>query len=127
MKPLYFQLVVKIFAGMSFPLAAMFLGQFYTQLDLLHTDEMAGESCHTVATIFNSSMLQAFLWGHAKGYSVDGKNPFKSQQKFAKMSEAVATHFDFLKTSVPCIYQWIGSKFYDFELVPSLDEEKLVL
>ena len=127
MKPLYFQLAVKIFVGTSFPLAAMFLGQFYTQLDLLHTDDMASESCHTMATVFNSSILQAFLWGHAKGYSVDGRNPFESRQKFAKMLEAVATRFDFLKTSVPCIYRWIGSKFYDLELVPSLDEEESVL
>ncbi len=56
-KPLYFRLAVKISASTSFPLAAMFLGQFYTQLDLLHTDEMVGESCYTVATVFNSLVL----------------------------------------------------------------------
>ena len=60
-KPLYFHLAMKISAGTSFPLATMFLGHFYTQLDLLHTDDMAGESCHTMATVFNSSVLQAFL------------------------------------------------------------------
>ena len=43
------------------------------------------------------------------------------------MSEAVAARFEFLKTSVPSVYQWIGSKFYDLELVPSLDEEESVL
>ena len=60
-KPLYFRLTMKISTDNSFPLAAMFLGHFYTQLDLLHADEMSGESCHIVATIFNSSVLQAFL------------------------------------------------------------------
>jgi hypothetical protein len=39
-KPLYFRLAVKISTGTSFPLAAMFLGHFYTQLDLLHADEI---------------------------------------------------------------------------------------
>ena len=126
-KSLYFRLAVKISDGTSFPLAAMFLSQFYTQLDLLHTYEMAGESCHTVATVFNSSVLQAFLWEHPKGYSTNGRRPSKSRQKFAKMPEAVVAHFEFLKTSVPGVYRWISSKFYDLELVPSLDEEESVL
>ena len=56
-KPLYFRFAVKISVGTSFPLATMFLGHFYTQLDLLHADEIAGESCHTMATFFNSSVL----------------------------------------------------------------------
>ncbi len=77
-KPLYILLAMKIYAGTSFPLAAMFHGHFYTQLDLLHTDEMTGESCHTVATIFNSSVLQAFLWEHAASYSTDDKRPSDS-------------------------------------------------
>jgi formate hydrogenlyase subunit 3/multisubunit Na+/H+ antiporter MnhD subunit len=70
---------VKISTGTGFPLATMFLGQFYTLLDLLHTNEMAGGSCHTVASLFNSSMLQTFLWEHAKGYRTDGKKPSKSR------------------------------------------------
>jgi hypothetical protein len=126
-KPLYFRLDVKISAGTSFALAAMFLGQFYTQLDLLHTDKMAGESCYTVTTVFNSSVLQAILWEHAKGYSTNDRRPSELRQKFAKMPEAVAARFEFLKTSVPSVYRWIGFKFYDLELVPSLDEEESVL
>jgi hypothetical protein len=126
-KPFYFHLAMKISASISFPLAAMFLGHFYTQLDLLHADEMVGESCHTVATVFNSSVLQAFLWEHAASYSTDGRRPSDSRQKFANMPEAVAAHFEFLWTSVPSIYRWVGAKFYDSELVPSLDEEDFVL
>jgi hypothetical protein len=126
-KSLYFRLAVRISAGISFPLATMFLGQFYTQLDLLHTNEMAGESCHTVATVFNSLVLQAFLWEHAKSYSTDGRRPSDSQQKFANMPEAVAACFEFLRTSVPSVYRWVGTKFYDSELVSSLDKEEFVL
>ena len=103
-KPLYFRLAVKISAGTSFPLASMFLGHFYTQLDLLHADEIAGESCHTMATFFNSSVLQAFLWEHIASYSTDGKRPSDSRQKFTNMPEAVAARFEFLQTNVPSIY-----------------------
>ena len=34
-KPLYFRLVIKIFARVSLSLALMFLGHFYVQLDIL--------------------------------------------------------------------------------------------
>jgi hypothetical protein len=88
---------------------------------------MAGESCHIVATVFNSTVLQAFLWDHAASYSTDGRRPSDSRQKFASMPEAVAARFEFLQTSVPSVYRWVGAKFYDSELVPSLDEEDFVL
>ena len=50
-----------------------------------------------------------------------------SRQKFANMPEAIAAHFEFLRTSVPSVYRWVGAKFYDSELVASLDEEDFVL
>ena len=34
-KPLYFRLAIKIAAGVSLPLAPMFLGHLYVQLDIL--------------------------------------------------------------------------------------------
>ena len=39
MKPLYFRSAIKISAGVSLPLAPMFLGHFYVQLDILWSDE----------------------------------------------------------------------------------------
>ena len=38
-KPLYFCLAIKISAGVSLPLAPMFLGHLYVQLDILRSDE----------------------------------------------------------------------------------------
>ena len=38
-KPLYFRLTIKISAGVSLPLAPMFLGHLYVQLDILHNNE----------------------------------------------------------------------------------------
>ena len=38
-KPLYFHLAIKISAGVSLPLAHMFLGHLYVQLDILRSDE----------------------------------------------------------------------------------------
>ena len=44
-KPLYFQLAIKIFDGVSLPLAPMFLGHLYVQLDILGSDEDQTGSC----------------------------------------------------------------------------------
>ena len=38
-KPLYFRLAIKISARISLPLAFMFLGHLYIQLDILRSDE----------------------------------------------------------------------------------------
>ena len=38
-KPLYFHLAIKIAAGVSLPLAPMFLGHLYVQLDILWSEE----------------------------------------------------------------------------------------
>ena len=38
-KPLYFRLAIKIAAGVSLPLAPMFLGHLYVQLDILRSDK----------------------------------------------------------------------------------------
>jgi len=38
-KPLYFRLAIKISVGVSLPLAPMFLGHLYVQLDILRSDK----------------------------------------------------------------------------------------
>ncbi len=88
-----------------------FLANFFTQLDLLHTDKMTSESCHIVTLVFNSSMLQTFLWEHAKDYCANGKKPYQPRQKFTNMPKAVVARFSGLKTNLPIIYRWISSKF----------------
>uniref|UniRef100_A0A2N9I2V0 Aminotransferase-like plant mobile domain-containing protein n=1 Tax=Fagus sylvatica TaxID=28930 RepID=A0A2N9I2V0_FAGSY len=80
-KPLYFCLAVKIAAGVRFPLAPLLLGQLYTQLDLLHAEELAGASCHIVSTAFNSSIVHTFIWEHALEYIRKGKKPYEIRKK----------------------------------------------
>ena len=56
-KPLYFCLAVKIFARVSLPLAPMFLGHLYVQLDILQSDESQTSSCHIVTSFVHSTIL----------------------------------------------------------------------
>uniref|UniRef100_A0A2N9HP86 Aminotransferase-like plant mobile domain-containing protein n=1 Tax=Fagus sylvatica TaxID=28930 RepID=A0A2N9HP86_FAGSY len=125
-KPLYFPLAVKIAAGVCFPLAPLLLGQLYTQLDLLHAEELAGASCHIVTTAFNSSIVHTFLWEHALEYIKKGRKPYEARNKFASMPEGVVTNIGDFQGDVPAVYRWVGSKFYDHGLVPSLDSESKI-
>ena len=57
-KPLYFCLAIKISDGVSLPLAPMFLGHLYVQLDILRSDESQAGSCHIVTSSVHSTILQ---------------------------------------------------------------------
>ena len=104
----------------------MLLGKLYTQLDLLHVEELASASCHIVATAFNSSIVHAFLWENALEYITKGRKPYEARNKFASMSEEVAAHVDDFQGDVPAVFRWVSSKFYDHSLIPSLDSESKV-
>ena len=62
MKPLYFRLAIKISAGVSLPLASMFLGHLYVQLGILQNDENQAGSCHIVIFSIHSTILQRLLY-----------------------------------------------------------------
>jgi hypothetical protein len=104
----------------------LLLGQLYIQLDLLHAEELVGESCHIVATTFNSSIVHTFLWEHALEYITKGRKPYEARKKFVSMPEEVAAHVGDFQGDVPAVYHWVGSKFYDHSLIPSLDSESKV-
>jgi hypothetical protein len=125
-KPLYFPLAVKIAAGVCFPLAPLLLGQIYTQLDLLHAEELARVSCHIASTAFNSSIVHTFLWEHALEYIRKGRKPYEGRNKFASMPDGIVANVGDFQGDVPAVYRWVGSKFYDHSLIPSLDNESKV-
>uniref|UniRef100_A0A2N9FFS5 Aminotransferase-like plant mobile domain-containing protein n=1 Tax=Fagus sylvatica TaxID=28930 RepID=A0A2N9FFS5_FAGSY len=102
-KPLYFPLAVKIAAG-----------------------ELAGASCHIVSTAFNSSIVHTFLWEHALEYIKKGRKPYEGRNKFASMPDEVIANVGDFQGDVPAVYRWVGSKFYDHSLIPSLDNESKV-
>ena len=62
MKPLYFQLAIKISSGVSLPLAPMFLGHLYVQFDILWSDEDQAGSCHIVTSSVHNIILKHLLY-----------------------------------------------------------------
>ena len=55
----------------------------------------------------------------------DGK-PYEGRNKFATIPEEVATYVGDFQGDVPAVYRWVGYKFYDHSLIPSLDSESKV-
>ena len=104
----------------------MLLGQLYTQLDLLHAEELVGAPCHVVATTFNSSIVHTFLWEHALEYITKGRKPYEARNEFVSMPKEVTAHVGDFQGVVPAVFRWVGSKFYDHSLIPSLDSESKV-
>lgn len=60
-KSAFFPLAIRIARGISYPLALMFLGHLYSQLDLVHADELEGNSCYTITSSIHCTMLQIFV------------------------------------------------------------------
>jgi hypothetical protein len=93
---------------------------------LLHAEELIGLSCHTVATAFDSSVVHTYLWEHALNYITKGRKPYEARNKFATMLEAVTAHVGDFQKDVSAVYRWVGCKFYDHSMIPSLDRESKV-
>ena len=87
---------------------------------------MIGASCHTVAIAFNSSVVHTFLWEHALDYITKGRKPYEGRNKFANMPEEVAAYVGDFQGDVPAVFRWVGCKFYDHSLIPSLDREEKI-
>jgi hypothetical protein len=64
----FISLAIRMSVGHCFPLAPLFLGHLYSQLNLLHDCEIAGDSCFILSTVFNTSALQTFFWEHSTSY-----------------------------------------------------------
>ena len=108
MKPLYFRLAVKISLGHRFPLAAMFLGHLYLQLDSICFDEVRSGSCHFITTCFNSSALQTFLWEHSLNYQEVGNDNSQIRERFKNMSYHILSRYPDLRVNLPLVYRWVG-------------------
>ncbi len=59
-------------------------------------------------------------------YITKGRKPYKARNKFASMPEEVAAYVSDFQGDVPAVFRWVGSKFYDHSLIPSLDSESKV-
>ena len=61
-KSSFFPLAIKLAQGTQYPLAPLFLGHVYSQLDQLHGDEAESDSCYVITSSLHCAILQIFMW-----------------------------------------------------------------
>jgi hypothetical protein len=124
---LYIPLVVKISTGHCFPLAPLFLGHLYSQLDLFHDCKVEGDSCHILLAAFNITVLQTFFWEHSVNYLFVAKDKVTAWSKFSDLPQCFLDRFPDFRDNLPLVYRWVDLKTHDHDLVAALDFEDNVL
>ena len=66
-KSIFFPLAIRLAWGAQYPLASMFLGHVYSQLDLLHGDKVEGHSCYAITSCLHCAILHVFMWDNYFG------------------------------------------------------------
>uniref|UniRef100_A0A2N9F7G2 Aminotransferase-like plant mobile domain-containing protein n=1 Tax=Fagus sylvatica TaxID=28930 RepID=A0A2N9F7G2_FAGSY len=116
-----------ISTGHCFPLAPLFLGHLYSQLDLLHDCEVEGDSCYILSATFNTSALQTFFWEHSISYLFAAREKSAAWSRFSDLPQEFLDRFPDFKDNLPLVYRWVGLKTRDYDLVDALDHEENVL
>uniref|UniRef100_A0A2N9G0K2 Aminotransferase-like plant mobile domain-containing protein n=1 Tax=Fagus sylvatica TaxID=28930 RepID=A0A2N9G0K2_FAGSY len=123
----YIPLAIKISTGHCFPLAPLFFGHLYLQLDLLHDCEVEGDSCYILHASFNTTVLQTFFWEHSASYLFAAKDKVAAWSRFSHLPQEFLDRFLDFRNNLPLVYRWVGLKTHDHDLVTALNYEENVL
>uniref|UniRef100_A0A2N9FHP8 Aminotransferase-like plant mobile domain-containing protein n=1 Tax=Fagus sylvatica TaxID=28930 RepID=A0A2N9FHP8_FAGSY len=123
----FIPLAIRISTGHCFPLAPLFLGHLYSQLDLLHDCEIQGDSCYILFAAFNTSVLQTFFWEHSASYIFAARDKSAAWSRFSDLPREFLEQFPDFRDNLPLVYRWVGLKTHDHDLVDALDYEENVL
>ena len=122
MKPVYFQLTIKIFARVSLPLAPLFLGHLYVQLDILWSDERQAGSCHIVTSSVHSTILQHLLQECCAKHLAKYKLVCYAKEKFQSCLRVITDFCGGFVTEFPLAYPWVGLKPLGHPVVEFFDK-----
>ena len=121
-KPLYFYLAIKIAAGVSLPLAPMFLGHLYVQLDILRSDESQAGSCHIVTTSVHSTILQQLLFERCAQYLAKRRPVRFAKEKYQSCPRVITNFYGRFESVFLLAFRWSGLKPIGYSVVESFDE-----
>ena len=103
-KPLYYCLAIKISAGVSLPLAPMFLGHLYVQLDILRSDESQASSCHIITSSVHSTVLQHLLYERCAKHLLKCRPSRFTKDKYQSCPQAIT---DFFVADLSQTFHWL--------------------
>lgn len=104
-KPLYFRLAIKISTGVSLPLAPMFLGHLYVQLDILRSDESQAGSCHIVTSSVHCTILQQLLFDRCAQYLTKCRSARFARDKYQTCPRVITDICGRFKSDFPFAFR----------------------
>ena len=104
-KPLYFRLAIKISIRVSLPLALMFLGHLYVQLDILWSDESQASSCHIVTSSVHSTILQHLLYECCAKHLSKCRPSHFARDKYQSCPQAIIDFYGRFESEFPLAFR----------------------
>ena len=120
-KSIFFPLAIRLARGVQYPLAPMFLGHVYSQLDLLHGDEVEGNSCYTITLSLHYAILQVFMWDHSSITLAKCRNLKYVKDKFQGSLDVIKGLYGSSIDSYLIIFRWSNLKGGCLSLVELFD------
>ena len=120
-KPLYFHLAIKISAGVSLPLAPMFLGHLYVQLDILRSDESQAGSYHIVTSSVHCTILQQLLFERCAQYLAKCRSARFARDKYQTCPRVITDFCGRFESDFSLAFRWSSLKPIGYSIVESFD------
>ena len=95
----------------------MFLGHIYSQLDLLHGDEVKGDSCYAITSSLHCSILQVFMWDCSSVTLAKCRNLKFVKDKFQGSPDVIKGLCGSSIDNHPIIFYWANLKGGSLNLV----------
>ena len=99
----------------------MFLGHVYSQLDLLHGDEVEGDSCYAITSSLHCAILQVFMWDCSPITLAKCKNLKFVKDKFYGSPNVIKGLCGSSTDNHPIIYRWASLKGSGLNLIELFD------
>ena len=121
-KSVFFPLTIRLAWGAQYPLAPMFLGHVYSQLDLLHGDEVEDNSCYAITSSLHNAILQVFMWDCSSITLAKCRSLKFVKDKFQGFPDVIKRLCDSSTNSHPIIFRWANLKGGKLNLVELFDQ-----
>ena len=121
-KFVFFPLAIWLARDAQYPLAPMFLGHVYSQLDQLYGDEVEGNSCYTITSSLHCAILQVFIWDNSSVTLTKCRNLKFVKDKFQGSPDIIKGLCGCLTDSHPIIFHWASLKGGSLNLVELFDQ-----
>jgi len=88
----------------------MFFGHVYSQLDLLHGDEVEGNSCYAITSSLHCAILQVFMSDRSSVTLAKCKNLKYAKDKFQGSPKVMKDLYGSSTDGHPIIFRWSNLK-----------------